>query len=252
MFDINSPDIQRRIAIAKDYSDQIKAISSSYETSLMKVWSKYRSQIHTAAGRGEDTTSIVDELIERLYELLEELLTEAITIACRREEMDTAIYVPLMPLSVQYAALDYYRDTVGKYRDILISEIIFANSNGFAGDMNLFLFNPTAYMNDKKNGLLALKEGIAGVSKGVAYAFGDNMKKLGISMAALAYTNSLAEIWKVRGGVAYYFGVRNSNYPCPLCDSYAHVPIPFSQGMIYPLHNRCVCSIVQVYQNEIE
>ena len=118
--------------------------------------------------------------------------------------------------------------------------------------MNLFLFNPTAYMNDKKNGLLALKEGITGVSKGVAYAFGDNMKKLGISMAALAYTNSLAEIWNVKGGVAYYFGVRNSNYPCPLCDSYAHIPIPFSQGMIYPLHNRCVCSIVQVYQNEIE
>ena len=199
----------------------------------------------------DNTSRVLDSLIGELRELLARVIEGSVTLACEREEVDRDLYAMLIPLSVEQCNVEYYEYTLSRYEDILQQELSFAMEYGLVSDMELFLSNPSAYAAGMEDGLLKLKEGVSSVQKGISYSISDNMKKLGLSVAALAYTNAEFELWKSKGGIDGYFGVRNSNYPCSLCDSYAYQFIPMSQGMIYPLHNRCVCSIVPLRQSEL-
>lgn len=245
------PQFRERIALAKEYGDKVKALSLDYNGQLDTIWSRYRHKIRQAVLAGNPIEPILDDLMREMRSLLQMLLDNCVYMVCDREDMDYDRYKALMPLSVEQCNATYYDYTLSKYKDILLSEITFATDGRSLGDINLFLANPIGYMSSKKGGLLELKRGIDNVDKGVSYSFSENMKKLGISAAALAYSFGMLEAWKTNGGVAGYFGVRNSTYPCSLCDSYAYEFMPLSQGMIYPLHNRCVCSIVPIYQNEL-
>ena len=245
------PQFRERIALAKEYGDRGKALSSDYNGQLDAIWSRYRYKIRQAVLAGSPIEPILDSLMKEMRSLLQMLLDNCVYLVCEREDMDYDIYKNLLPQSVQQCNADYYDYTLSKYKDILSSEIAFATEGRSLGDINLFLANPLGYMSSKKGGLLELKRGIDNVDKGVSYSFSENMKKLGVSAAALAFAFGMYNMWQNKGEVGYYFGVRNSTYPCSLCDSYAYEPIPMSQGMIYPLHNRCVCSIVPIYQSEL-
>lgn len=248
----DTPAIRKKIAIAKEYSDRVKSIYAGYHAELTRIWGRYLTLLKSAVQMGGNTSRVLDALISELYELLSRVIEGSVTLACEREEVDRNLYSMLIPLAVAECNVEYYEYSLSRYEEILQQELAFAMEYGLVSDMELFLSNPTAYAAGMENGLFKLKEGISSVEKGVSYSFADNMKKLGLSVAALAFTNAEYELWKSLGGVDGYFGVRNSSYPCSLCDSYAYQFIPLSQGMIYPLHNRCVCSIVPLRQSELQ
>lgn len=248
----DSPQIRTKIALAKKYGNRIKTLSTAYDVELERIWKRHLQMLKASLSSDGMVKSILDSLIDSLRELLLCLIEGSMRVACEREGVeDTDMQILLLQTAVPQCSISYYEDTLVRYRSILESEMAFAGNNEISADLDLFLLNPMAYMSGRKNGLLALKEGIGEVSKGVSYSLRDNMKKLGISVAALAYTNAEYELWKNTGLVSGYIGVRNSSYPCPLCDSYAYRFIPMAEGMVYPLHNRCVCSIVPLHQNEI-
>lgn len=247
----DSPHIQSKIALARQYGDRIKSLSSVYDTQVDRIFKRHIALLKNILVSGGDATSVVDSLLASLRELLEALITGCTQVACEREDEDSDTQLSLLLATVPQCAISYYDDTLTRYRSILINEIAFAKDKELVRDIDLFLFNPMAYMSSRKGGLLDLKENVEGVFKGVSYSFMDNMKKLGISAAALAYANAEYELWRNEGYVAGYIGVRNSNFPCPLCDSYAYRFTPMSEGMVYPLHNRCVCSIIPLHQNEL-
>lgn len=247
----NSPAIKEKIAIARGYGDRIKSLSLAYNKQVDRIFKRYISSLRVALSTGGNTDTILDNLIADLRAVLEELIGRSMEIACEREEVDKDIYSTLLPMDVPECNIEYYDEALDKYKEILSLEMLIAKELGFDSELELFLVNPQGIMSTRKGGLLELQEKVPAVDKGVSYSFGVNMKKLGISAAALVYATASMQLWKNRGDVNGYFGVRNSNYPCPLCDSYAYEFIPMAQGMVYPLHNRCVCSIVPVTQSEI-
>ena len=249
---IDTPQLRSKIAIARQYGDRVKSISAAYNTELSKIWTRHLSLLKKAVLTGEDTSYILNSLIRELRILLARVIEGCIDLSCEREEVDRDTYSMLIPLSVPQCNVDYYEHTLSKYGDTLQQELDFAIGREYIEDIDLFLLNPMLYMSKRDGGLVALKEGVTEVSKGVSYSILDNLKKLGISVAALSYANAQMELWKDRGDMIGYMGVRNSNYPCPLCDSYANRFIPMSEGMVYPLHNRCVCSIIPLRQSELQ
>ena len=229
----------------------MKSISFAYNAELSRIWNRHLTLLKKAAINSQYTNSILDSLIDSLRDLLSRVIAGCISLAIEREEVQDENLVSLIPLMVAQCNVTYYDTTLDKYKGILREEIAFAVENGYTDELPIFLENPLAYLSLKQTGLIGFKESVADAGKGVSYSFSENMKKLGISAAALAYANAQFSIWNQNSGIAGYFGVRNSTYPCALCDSHAYEFFPMSAGMIYPLHNRCVCSIVQVYQNEL-
>lgn len=248
---LDTPLMREKIALAKKYGDKVKTISLAYNAEMERIWKRHLSLLEKAISDREYVSAIQDSLIDSIKELLSRAISGVVALAIEREEVEDEGYASRIPLIVEQCDVNYYIPTLDKYKSILSEEIDYLVDKGYTSDMALFLENPMGYSSDKKNGLLDLKSSITEVDKGVSYSFSENMKKLGISVAALAYANAQFFIWNQNGNIAGYFGVRNSNFPCPLCDNYAHRFIPLSQGIIYPLHNRCVCSIVPVYQNEL-
>jgi hypothetical protein len=201
--------------------------------------------------KGEPVDNIVDSLIMEIGELLEELLRKSVSLAIEREGEDIDILLPFILQGVEQCSLDYYLDALDRYKSILLDEIRFAIEQGYISDISTFLSNPQGYMAGKKGGLQGLKDAVKDAGQGVSYSFRENLSKIGISISMLSYANAELWLWRRAGEIVGYYGKRNSNYPCPLCDDYAYMFIPIEQGMIYPLHNRCVCSIVPLRQGEI-
>lgn len=247
----DSPQLRAKIARAREYGDRIKALSATHNTQVERIFRRHLTLLKSALASGGSTAAILDSLLSSLRELLEALISGSAQVACEREEADSDTQLALLLATISMCDISYYEDTLTRYRNILDDEVRFAIEGGYTADIDLFLLNPMAYMSGKKNGLQDLKEDIGDVSKGVSYSFAENMKKLGISVAALVYANAEFELWRNMGDIEGYMGVRNSSYPCALCDSWAHVFVPMSQGMIYPLHNRCVCSIIPLRQSEL-
>ena len=248
----DSPLQRQKIALAKEYGNRVKEVSLGYNRQVEAIWRRWLSLIKITLSRGEDIEVMVDTLLQQMRSLLEEVLGVCIDLALEREtesETEKMLYA-LMPLEVEQCNIGYYDQTLDKYKGILTMEILLAQELGFTDELELFLYNPMSFMADKGDGMARLKDEVDG-GQGVSYSFFENMKKLGISAAALSYSNALHHIWENKGTTQWYYGVRNSNYPCALCDSYAYVLQPMDAGMIYPLHNRCVCSIVPVNQSEI-
>ena len=248
----DSPREKEKIALAKEYSDRVKAISYSYNDELERVWRKWMPSLRLALQRGDATAAIVDALVSDMRALLVFVVQDAADLAVEREfGTDNPKYLlyGLLPLEVPQCNISYYEEALDKYREILELDLIIATEMGFADELEMFLYNPLAFLAGDADGLIRLKNEVP-AGKGVSYSFFENMKRLGISAAALSYANALHHIWQKEGAAVFYYGVRNSNYPCELCDSYAYVLQPMGQ-MVYPLHNRCVCTIVPVYQNDM-
>lgn len=247
----NNPVIQDRINRARKDVDEIKRKALEFNLNIEGLFSSYIKDIRYAILSRRDYRSIIDELSEAVDAQIESILSNSMRLACEREGYDYDTLRYIFPLEAIECSYNHYTDTITKYYDILREEIAFAIDSGYIEDLPIFLSNPQAYMSSKKNGLNELKGAISEAGRGVSYSFSENMKKLGISVAALSYANAELALWKRNGAIEGYFGVRNSDYPCPLCDEYANVFIPISQGMLYPLHNRCVCAVVPLYQNEL-
>ena len=248
---LDTPQMRAKIALAKEYGDKVKSISFAYNRQLRSIWERHLSLIRKAIAKREYIEPILDSLISSLRELLSQVIDSTIGLAYKREDLDDKNIISFIPMMAAQCNVSYYDDTLLKYKGILQEEIDFALENGYTDELPIFLDNPLAYLTLKQTGLLSFKDSIQEAGKGVSYSFGENMKKLGISVAALAYANAQFSIWNQNSAISGYFGVRNSSYPCPLCDSYAYRFIPMSEGMVYPLHNRCVCSIVPVTQSEL-
>ena len=241
-----------KIALAREYGDKVKALSYSYNEKVERVWKKYMPSLRLAMQRGEAIEPIVDAIIFEMRSLLTILIDEAANTAVERETQegeDTTAYY-FIPFEVEQCNINYYEEALAKYREILELDLIIAKEMGFADELEMFLYNPLAFLAGNTEGLIRLKNEVP-AGQGVSYSFFENMKKIGISAAALAYTNALYYIWGKDGDVLYYYGVRNSNYPCALCDGEAYVLHRMDEGMIYPLHNRCVCSVIPLRQSDM-
>lgn len=247
----DSPSERAKIALAREYGDRVKALSYSYNEEVERVWKKYLPSLRLALGRGEDTEYIVDSIISEMRALLVILIQDAADLAVERETDNDAdrFLFGLIPFEVEQCNINYYEEPLAKYREILELDLIIAKEMGFADELEMFLYNPLAFLAGDANGLTRLKNEVP-AGQGVSYSFFENMKKIGISAAALSYTNALHHIWNEKDDVLYYYGVRNSNYPCPLCDSHAYVLHPMTE-MVYPLHNRCVCSVIPLRQSDM-
>lgn len=248
---LNNEQVKEKIAQALQYSGMIKDTVLARSHTSGVIIDNYINKIRNAMARNDDYTPLIKELIFELEFQIESVLESSIRLAAQREDADIDILLYTLPLYMPKCGLDYYRTTIQRYEAILIEELQYAKENGIVNDLATFLSNPQGYISSKKNGLQTLKESVTSVQRGVSYSIYDNIKKLIASGAALSFTNAKMYLWEKSGTVIGYMGVRGSNFPCALCDSYAYVFIPMSSGMIYPLHNRCVCAIVPLTRNEI-
>lgn len=248
---LNTPQMREKIALAKKYGDKVKSITFAYNDRLRSLWERHLSLIKKSTSNSAYVDAILDSLINSLKELLSIVIAEVIALAMEKEGVENKNLGELIPLMVAQCNVAYYNDTLEKYKGILREEIAFAVENGYLDELPIFLENPLAYLSLKQHGLVDFKESVKDAGKGVSYSFSENMKKLGISVAAMAFTNAQFSIWNQNSGIIGYFGVRNSNYPCAMCDEQAYQFVPMSAGMIYPLHNRCVCVPVYLTQNDL-
>lgn len=247
----NLKSVQEKEAIAQEYSDKVKALARRFNIDTQRLLKAYFPLIQRAVSQGYSVDSIIDSLAAEIETLMDELINKSITFAIEREEEDKDICLPLIASLVPECSLDYYLEALEKYKRILKEEIDLAVEMGYTNDLIIFLSNPQGYASGKKGGLLALKEGVSEVSSGVSYSLGENLRKIGISISALVLTNAIFWLWGRNGEIIGYYGKRNSNYPCPYCDDHAYIFYPMSMGMIYPLHNRCVCAVIPLRLNEI-
>lgn len=250
---LNNPQVQQKVANALRYGSMVKEKILEHNTLARTLIDGYIRKINAAIQKGEAYTQHIEALLFDLGFMLNDVLTDSIRLAIDKEGENLAIEALMdsIPLAVDKCSLSYYQTTIEKYGRILSNEIIFAIENGYLDDLTLFLSNPQGYIADKKDGLQRLKSSIDDAGRGVSYSFAENINKLVASAAALAFTNAQMYLWGRKSNIIGYIGVRNSNYPCPLCDSYAYQFIPMSQGMIYPLHNRCVCTVIPLTESEL-
>ena len=93
-------------------------------------------------------------------------------------------------------------------------------------------------------------------SKGVTYGSGISQSALialtlvGQDTAFRFYNRNLREAWLLNSTISGWISIRNSSFPCQLCDSQAYVFHPMSE-LFQAWHRRCVCLCIPVTNNMI-
>ena len=93
-------------------------------------------------------------------------------------------------------------------------------------------------------------------SKGVTYGSGVSQAALlalalvGQDTAFRFYNRNLREAWLLNNTISGWISIRNSSFPCQLCDSQAYVFHPISE-LFQAWHRRCVCLCIPVTNNMI-
>lgn len=93
-------------------------------------------------------------------------------------------------------------------------------------------------------------------SKGVSYGSGISQSALlaltlvGQDTAFRFYNRNLRESWLLNNTISGWISIRNSSFPCQLCDSQAYVFHPISE-LFQAWHRRCVCLCIPVTKNMI-
>ena len=91
-------------------------------------------------------------------------------------------------------------------------------------------------------------------SKGVTYGSGISQSALialtlvGQDTAFRFYNRNLREAWLLNSTISGWISIRNSSFPCQLCDSQAYVFHPISE-LFQAWHRRCVCLCIPVTNN---
>ena len=91
-------------------------------------------------------------------------------------------------------------------------------------------------------------------SKGVTYGSGVSQAALlalalvGQDTAFRFYNRNLREAWLLNNTISGWISIRNSSFPCQLCDSQAYVFHPISE-LFQAWHRRCVCLCIPVTNN---
>ena len=91
-------------------------------------------------------------------------------------------------------------------------------------------------------------------SKGVTYGSGISQSALlaltlvGQDTAFRFYNLNLREAWLLNNTISGWISIRNSSFPCQLCDSQAYVFHPMSE-LFQAWHRRCVCLCIPVKNN---
>ena len=91
-------------------------------------------------------------------------------------------------------------------------------------------------------------------SKGVTYGSGISQAALlaltlvGQDTAFRFYNRNLREAWLLNNTISGWISIRNSSFPCQLCDSQAYVFHPMSE-LFQAWHRRCVCLCIPVTNN---
>lgn len=93
-------------------------------------------------------------------------------------------------------------------------------------------------------------------SKGVSYGNGISASSL-IALTLVGqdtefrfYNKTLRDAWLLNGNIQGWISIRNSSFPCQLCDSQAYVLHPMSE-LFQAWHRRCVCLCVPITKNMI-
>lgn len=93
-------------------------------------------------------------------------------------------------------------------------------------------------------------------SNGITYGKGISKSSLlaltlvGQDFAFRAYNKTLNDIWSLDNSIVGWISVRNSSFPCQLCDSEAYIFHPITE-QFYSWHPRCVCLCVPITRNMI-
>ena len=91
-------------------------------------------------------------------------------------------------------------------------------------------------------------------SKGVTYGSGISQSALlaltlvGQDTAFRFYNRNLREAWLLNNTISGWISIRNSSFPCQLCDSEAYIFHPITE-QFYSWHPRCVCLCVPITKN---
>ena len=91
-------------------------------------------------------------------------------------------------------------------------------------------------------------------SKGVTYGSGISQSALlaltlvGQDTAFRFYNRNLRESWLLNNTISGWISIRNSSFPCQLCDSQAYVFHPMSE-LFQAWHRHCVCLCIPVTNN---
>ena len=93
-------------------------------------------------------------------------------------------------------------------------------------------------------------------SKGVSYGNGISASSL-IALTLVGqdtefrfYNKKLRDAWLLNGNIQGWISVRNSSFPCQLCDSQAYILHPMNE-LFQAWHRRCVCLCVPITKNMI-
>lgn len=100
------------------------------------------------------------------------------------------------------------------------------------------------------------------LNKGVAQVLVNKGQHLGMGISNASYVAintlgrfTIADAWMYDDylgmdaqGAIGYIGHRGSSFPCSLCDEAVNIFHAISEGMIYPLHPRCVCYVTPVFK----
>lgn len=91
-------------------------------------------------------------------------------------------------------------------------------------------------------------------SKGVTYGSGISQSAL-LALTLVCqdtafrfYNRNLREAWLLNNTISGWISIRNSSFPCQLCDSQAYVFHPISE-LFQAWHRRCVCLCIPVTNN---
>ena len=93
-------------------------------------------------------------------------------------------------------------------------------------------------------------------SNGITYGKGISKSSLlaltlvGQDFAFRSYNKTLNDIWSLDNSIVGWISVRNSSFPCQLCDSEAYIFHPITE-QFYSWHPRCVCLFVPITRNMI-
>lgn len=198
------------------------------------------------------------ELNDRVNEILRDLSDECIEDAevrardlLRRLDLDD-----WEDESLQYAMRGTGEDSVlfrldmqaSHLKELLAGWLITAAISGLSIARTRVLIY--SYMNSPSASEEWRGAGLAKPGWGSGYAVNvlNGMAVIMQDMINAAYQYAKQEGFRRDGAVGYRIE-RGSDYDCPLCDSYVGPVYPVGE-MILPIHPRCVCIPVPVYENE--
>ena len=206
-------------------------------------------QLILVRNKDADLKDLFEELYNRISLLIEEDLTFSIRLAASRLDEDEEDFEEEVKKQTERTQIGFYLPAIKGYADTLKAETeYFLNKGLEVSEYGEFIASPLTYLMDKNISTDDMKNTVP-VKRGQNYSIKSSLKQLGTIALMAAFADTVSYGWR-NGGVKYYIGFRNGNFPCELCDAYAGKLMPI-ENMVYPLHPNCICGYIPIYGNEV-